>query len=206
MERMWIRESLFDIEKQVWRCWAGGGGGGGGWNFVCMFGGLWKIGEVKGEGVKSGNRTKSLITCAGLAALQRSQHLSWTQQKSPLRLYDNWASRACWNPSIVMLGSRVHLSNHTCWAARRMNQARNSTAGNTLFMSIASNLYIKMAALGWPFSGNTRIKVTSAELARPTKQASLALVIKPLLWVVLSRSFHVKALEFAAFLREYELI
>ena len=49
----------------------------GGWNFVCVFGvgggggggggGLWKISEVKGEGVKSGSRTKSLITWAGLA-------------------------------------------------------------------------------------------------------------------------------------------
>ena len=33
-----------------------------------------------------------------------------------------------------------------------MNQARNRTAVNTLFMRIASNLYIKMAAPGWPFS------------------------------------------------------
>ena len=43
-------------------------------------------------------------------------------------------------------------SNHACRAARRMNQARNRTAVNTLFMRIASNLYIKMAAPGQPFS------------------------------------------------------
>ena len=84
-------------------------------------------------------------------------------------------------------------SNHPCRAARWMNQARNRTAGNTLLMCIASNLYIKLAAPGWLFSCNTGIKVTSAE------QASPAHVIRPLLWVVLSRSLHVKALEFVAF-------
>ena len=46
-----------------------------------------------------------------------------------------------------------------------MNQARNRTAGNTLFM----------------------------------RTASPAHVIRPLLRVVLSRSLHVKALEFATF-------
>ena len=74
-----------------------------------------------------------------------------------------------------------------------MNQARNRTTGNTLLMRIASNLYIKMAAPGWLFSCNTGIKVTLAE------QASAAHVIRPLLRVVLSRSLHVKALEFVAF-------
>ena len=29
--------------------------------WVCGIGGLWKIAEVKGVGVKSGNKTKSLI-------------------------------------------------------------------------------------------------------------------------------------------------
>ena len=56
-----------------------------------------------------------------------------------------------------------------------MNQERNRTAGNTLLMHIASNLYIKIAASGLPFSCNTGIKVTSAELASP------AHVIRPLL-------------------------
>ena len=40
------------------------------------------------------------------------------------------------------------LHNHACQAARRMNQARNMTAGNTLLMLIASNLKIKMAVPG----------------------------------------------------------
>ena len=40
-----------------------------------------------------------------------------------------------------------------------MKQARNRTAGNTLLLRIASNLYIKMAAPGWPFSCNTGIKI-----------------------------------------------
>ena len=44
-----------------------------------------------------------------------------------------------------------------------ITQARNRTADNTLLIRIASNLYINMAALGWPRSCN--IKVTSAELA-----------------------------------------
>ena len=67
-------------------------------------------------------------------------------------------------------------------AARRINQARNRTTGNTLIMLV---LYIKMAAPGWPFSCNTGIKVTSAELASP------AHVIRPLLQGVLLRSLHV---------------
>ena len=58
-----------------------------------------------------------------------------------------------------------------------MNQARDRTAGNTLLMRIASNLYIKMTAPVWPFSCNTGIKVTSARIASP------AHVIRPLLWV-----------------------
>ena len=71
-----------------------------------------------------------------------------------------------------------------------MNQERNRTAGNTLLMRIASNLYIKMATPGWPLSCNTGKKVTSVELASP------AHVIRPLLRVVSSRSLLVKALEF----------
>ena len=35
--------------------------------WVCWFEGLWKIGDVKGEGVKSGYKTKGLITWAGQA-------------------------------------------------------------------------------------------------------------------------------------------
>ena len=33
-------------------------------------------------------------------------------------------------------------SNHGCRAARRMSQARNRTAGNTLFMRIASPAHV----------------------------------------------------------------
>ena len=47
-----------------------------------------------------------------------------------------------------------------------MKQARG-TAGNTLLMRITSNLYIKMAAPLLPFSCNTGIKISSAELASP---------------------------------------
>ena len=40
-----------------------------GWNFGCVGwgGGGWKIGEVKGRGVKTVNKTMGLITWAGLA-------------------------------------------------------------------------------------------------------------------------------------------
>ena len=69
---------------------------------------------------------------------------------------------------------------YACWAAaRRMNQTKNRTEGNTLLMRTASNLYIKMAALSWPGSYNTGIKVISAELASPTKQSSPAHVTRP---------------------------
>ena len=58
-----------------------------------------------------------------------------------------------------------------------MNQARNRTAGNTLLMRIASNLYIKMAAPGWLFSCNTKIKVTSAEQASPAHVITVSCVV-----------------------------
>ena len=48
---------------------------------------------------------------------------------------------------------------HACRAAWRLKQARNRTAGNTLLLRIASNLYIKMAAPGLSFSRNTGIKI-----------------------------------------------
>ena len=56
----------------------------------------------------------------------------------------NRASPVSWNPSIVMLGSRVETFQviTLCRAARRMNQARNRTARNTLFMRIASPAHV----------------------------------------------------------------
>ena len=39
--------------------------GGGGAKILCVFGELWKIGKFKGEGVKSGYRTKGLFTWTG---------------------------------------------------------------------------------------------------------------------------------------------
>ena len=60
------------------------------------------------------------------------------------------------------------------------NETSEKHTGNTLLMCIASNLYVKMAAPVWPFSCNTWIKVTSAELASPTNRPSPAYVIRPL--------------------------
>ena len=137
---------------------------------ACAFGGLWNIGKVQREGVNLATELRAWLHEPGWLALQRSPYLSYTEQKSPLWLYVNRASPVSWDPSCV------------CWAARRINQARNRTTGNTLIMLV---LYIKMAAPGWPFSCNTGIKVTSAELASP------AHVIRPLLQGVLLRSLHV---------------
>ena len=61
--------------------------------------------------------------------------------------------------------------------ANEPGERRDLIAGNTLLMRIASTLYMTMAAPVRPFSCNTGIKVTSAELGSP------AYVIRPLLWV-----------------------
>ena len=61
--------------------------------------------------------------------------------------------------------------------ANEPGERQDLIAGNTLLMRIASNLYMTMAAPVRPFSCNTGIKVTSAELGSP------AYVIRPLLWV-----------------------
>ena len=55
MERTWIREILFNIEKGYEDV-----EGGGGAEILCARG-LSKIGMVKGEGIKSGYRTNGLI-------------------------------------------------------------------------------------------------------------------------------------------------
>ena len=98
MDRMWIRESSFDIKKRVWRCWCGGWGGGG-WggerlNFVCVFGGLWKIGEVKWEGVKSSYRTKGLITWAGLSRFAEISTFQLNDRLAGIPVL--W----CWDPGL----------------------------------------------------------------------------------------------------------
>ena len=106
------------------------------------------------------------------------------------------ASPVSWDHSIVMLGPRLEMLQVITLARSpaNQNQATNRTGCNTLLMHIASSLYIKIAASrGLPVSCNTRIKVISVE------PASTAYIIRPLLWIVLSRSLHLKALEFAAF-------
>ena len=76
---------------------------------LCLLGGLWKIGEVKRVDVKSGYRTKALITWARLArfkeisapwlnATKISFAIIWQQSQS--------ARPVSWDPSIVMPGSR----------------------------------------------------------------------------------------------------
>ena len=67
-----------------------------------------------------------------------------------------------------------------------MNQARNRTAGKTLFMRIASDLYKKAR----------RFLVTDSLQIKPSGSGDKngpAHVIRPLLWLVMSRSLHVKA-------------
>ena len=44
-----------------------------------------------------------------------------------------------------------------------MNQARNMTADNTLLMRIASKLYMKMTAPGWPGDKSHHDRVSQPE-------------------------------------------
>ena len=153
MERTWIRESSFQYREggmKMLRGW--------GWNFVCVRG-LWKIGKVKGESVKSGYRTKDLITWAGAGSLYRDLGILVKLNKKQL-CGGNRGSPVSWDPSIVTPGFRVEifqvitLERQPCeWTKRETRQR-----GNTLLMPIASNLYIKMAAPGWSFLCNTGIK------------------------------------------------
>ena len=164
-------KSSFNIERGggVWRCWDGGA------EILCVCSGAIKNRWGQGEGVKSGYRTKGVITWLELR--------DWLHAEIPAPWLNetkiNFA--IIWQPS--QPGSLEYLycdtgfpgsnfpSNHACRAAQRINQARNSTAGNTLFMRIASQVH----------------------------------VIRPLLLLVLSSSLHVKALEFAAFaVREWK--
>ena len=72
----------------------------GSWNFVCVFGGLWKIGEVNGEGVNSGYRFKGLIIWAGLAGFV-ARDLSTLVKRNKNQLCDYMTTKPA-RPSIVM--------------------------------------------------------------------------------------------------------
>ena len=85
-----------------------------------------------------------------------------------------------------------------------MNQARKRTAGNTLLMRIASNLSIKIAAAGWPFSCNTRIKVTSAEQLQPGS-CDQALTVSCIVTQFSRESFGICCFR-GSCMREYDLI
>ena len=84
-------------------------------------------------------------------------------RRSKNQLCDNETTEP---PQLAGIPGGNFRSSHACRAARRMNQARNTTAGNALLMRIASPAH----------------------------------VIRPLLGVLLSRSLHVKALEFTFFM------
>ena len=66
MERTWMRENLFNMEKAEWRFFCSGGGGGDKILGVWVLGTLKNRSEVKGEGVKSGYKTKDLNPWARL--------------------------------------------------------------------------------------------------------------------------------------------
>ena len=85
--------------------------------------------------------------------------------------YVNRASPVSWDPSVVMPGIRVETFQRLLGGTANKPSEKQNT-GNTLIMLV---LYIKMAAPDLPFSCNTGIKVTSAELASPVH------VIRPLL-------------------------
>ena len=108
------------------------------------------------EGVKSGYRTKGLITLTGLC---RDPGTLVKRNKNQLCDYIT-------TKPVRLAGIPVFLagmpggnfpSNHACRAARRMNQARNRTAGNTLFMCIASTAHV-IRSLLWVcrFRGSCR--------------------------------------------------
>ena len=90
------------------------------WNCVCAR-----------EGVKSGYRSKKHGT---LVKHRKNQLLR-------LQVYDNWASLVIGDPSIVMLGYQVEIF-EVITLAGRINQVKNRTAGNTLFMHIASLAHV----------------------------------------------------------------
>ena len=48
--------------------------------------------------------------------------------------------------------------NHTCWVAQRMNQVRNKTAGNTLFMHIVSPAHVSRRLLWVVLSCSLHVK------------------------------------------------
>ena len=144
MERTWIKESLFNIEKRVWRCW-----GGGSWNcvWVTCGGGLWKIGEVKWEGVKSGYRTsRGCSLCRDLGTLVKRN------KNQLLQLYDNQANLASWDPSTVMPGTQSEIFQVIQLAGQPGEWTKRKTGQRVthFLMHIASNLYIKMATTAGP--------------------------------------------------------
>ena len=59
-ENKTLWERIFGVDKDI-------DDEAGGAKILRVFGELWKIGKVKGEGVRSGYRTKGPITWAGLA-------------------------------------------------------------------------------------------------------------------------------------------
>ena len=155
-------KSSFNIEKGVWRCWNGGA------EILCLSSGAIKNRWGQGEGVKSGYRTKGVITWLELR--------DWFTCRDPGTLVKRNKNQLCHYKTTepaqycdARIPAGIFPSNHACHAARWMNHTRN--------MHTAFNLYIKLAALGWPFSCNTGIKVTSAKLSSP------AHVFRPRVWV-----------------------
>ena len=124
-----------------------------GWSFKCVLGSFEKS-------VRSRGRRKIWVWNLGPAYMRQAGPLC----RKPGTLVKRNKNQLCDYMTTEPAGL-AGISILWCGAARRMNQARNRVAGNTLFMRIASPAH----------------------------------VIRPLLWVVLSRSLHVKALEFAAF-------
>ena len=81
------------------------------------------------------------------------------RNKNQLRLYDNKASQLGSQDCDAEIPGGNFPSNQACRVApaNEPSEKTQRTAGNTLVMRIASNLHIKMAASGWPFSCNNAI-------------------------------------------------
>ena len=93
---------------------------------------LWKIGEVKGEWVGPGYMSWAGSLCGkpGTLVTRNKNHLCDYMTTEPALLARH--------PSIMMIPGGNFLGNHACWEAQWMAQARNRTAGSTLFMRVAS--------------------------------------------------------------------
>ena len=82
--------------------------GEGGWNFGCLVSGSFEK-SVRWKGVKSGNKSKGIITRAGLARFAATWAPELNATKITLAITYNRASPVSWDPNTVMPGPRLEI-------------------------------------------------------------------------------------------------